>query len=176
MSVPDETTTSQEKAAVYSYSLSEQEIKTRRDKSILAKIGVVLLLVALLYGGYRVWSASIKPVNKFGVLALVVFLAFYLGRFTFTRSSDSAVTEHRLVIDERGVALNHNFVEWALIDQAELKNQRDGNYLELSVKYQREGYTAPAQSYLFIWQIDRYGDREQIIADLNQYLQTPVKV
>jgi hypothetical protein len=176
MTAPGETRNTEDKAIVYSFSLSEQEIKNRQAKRIVARIGAGILLIGLLYGSYRIWNASIQPVNKFGILALVAFLALYLSRFAFSPSSESAGVEKRLVISERGIAVNNNFVEWAQIDQAELKNKREDKYLELRVNYKREGYTSPAQSYMFIWQIDRYGDREQIIADINRHLQSPVRL
>ena len=162
--------TPQESKIEYSFSLTDKEIKAGQTKRIVARVGAGFLFLALLYGGYLIWKAPIAPVNKFGIMALLAFLAFYLGRFIFTSEAGPVAEVNILIIDEDGIALNNTFVEWDLIDKVEVKNRRDGKYLVIDIQYKREAYTAPVQNYLFIWQVERFGDVGEILARINRRL------
>jgi hypothetical protein len=174
MNTLDANATTHDHKIEYSFSLTEEEIKTRQRRRIITRIGAVFLLLALAYGIYLIWTTSMAMGNKIGILALLAFLGLYLVRFLITPIADPVSVENILVIDALGIALNNTFVEWELIDKVELKNRRDGKYLEISSQYKRDAYTAPVQNYLFVWQIERYGDVGEILAEIEGRLKASV--
>jgi hypothetical protein len=160
----------------YGYRLSEDEIKNRGYRDLPVRIAAGILLFIMLFGIFQIWRMPFALINKIGFSALPTFLVVYLVRFLLTPPPDPVLEENRLVIDGEGITVNNNYARWDSIDIAELKDRRDGKYLQISVSNMREGYTAPARETLFVWQVERFGDIDEIISQINLRLKEPVVV